>query len=55
MKSVRRVAGFACCVLAGYLAFEVLAHITDRTTAYLTFGSIGLFAVGLLILSIDDP
>lgn len=47
---MRRIAGYLCLGLSGYLAFEVLAHLTDRPTAVLTFLSAGLWLVGAWLL-----
>lgn len=48
---MRTLAGGACCALSGYLAFEVVAHLTDYATALFTFLSLGLFIAGIGIWS----
>ena len=49
-ERARKVAGYTCFGLSGYLAFAVLEHLTDRTTARLIFLSILLWLVGAGLL-----
>jgi hypothetical protein len=46
-KRLKRLASLICLGTSGYLAFEVLAHLTDRTTARLAGIAFILFCLGM--------
>ncbi len=48
-----KIGGYAAMMGAGWLFFDLVAHLADRTTARLLFGSVALAILGLWLFALE--